>query len=54
MPVPWNLEMLVFEERVKPEYPPGEKPFGPEQRTNDKLNQHMAPCGPGIEPGTHW
>ena len=33
--------MLVFEERGKPEYP-GEKPLGARERTNNKLNPHMA------------
>ena len=32
---------------------PGEKPFGAEYRTKNKLNPHMTP-GLGIEPGTHW
>ena len=41
-----NLEMLVFEERGKPEYPA-------RMRTNNKLNPHLAPS-PGIEPGPHW
>ena len=31
----WNLDMLVFEERGKPEY--GEKPLGAKERTNNKL-----------------
>ena len=31
----WNLGMLVFEERGKPEY--GEKPLGSRERTNNKL-----------------
>ena len=42
-----NLEMVVFEERGKPEYPEQGR------ATNNKLNPHMTP-GPGIEPGTHW
>jgi len=46
----WNLEILVFEERAKPEYP---KRNGARTRTNNKLNPHMTP-GPGIEPGPHW
>ena len=46
----WNLEMLVFEERGKPEYL--EKNLS-EQRTNNKLNPHMT-LGPGIKPGMHW
>ena len=44
----WNLEMLVFEERGKPE----EKPLGARERTNNKLNPHMAST-PGFEPGPH-
>ena len=44
----WNLEMLVFEERGKPEYPEqGEK------QTEQKLNPHMASM-PGFEPRPHW
>ena len=48
----WNLEMLVFEERGKPEYPE-KKPLGAKERTNNKLNPHMAST-PGFEPGPHW
>ena len=48
----WNLEVLVFEERGKPEYP--EKNLSElRTRTNNKLNPHMTPS-PGIEPGPHW
>ena len=47
-----ELEMLVFEGRVKPEYLE-KKPLGARKRTNNKLNPHMTP-GPGIEPRTHW
>ena len=47
----WNLEMLVFEERGKPEYP--EKNLSEQGRTNNKLNPHMAST-PGFEPGPHW
>ena len=36
----WNLEMLVFEERGKPEYP--EKTFVTRERTSNKLNPQMA------------
>ena len=32
---------------------PGEKPLGARQRTNNKLNAHVA-SDPGIEPGPHW
>ena len=45
----WNLEMLVFEGRGKPEYP-GEKPLGAKERTKNKLNPHVAST-PGFEPG---
>lgn len=45
----WNLEMLVLEEREKPENP-GKNLS--EKRTN-KLNQHIA-SRPGIKPGPHW
>ena len=37
----WNLEVLVFEERGKPEYPE-EKPLGAKEGNNNKLNPHMA------------
>ena len=47
----WNLEMLVFVEGGKPEYP--EKTLGERTRTNNKLNPHMTPSL-GIEPGPHW
>ena len=36
----WNLEVLVFEERVKPEYP-GENLSEQRERTNNKLSPHM-------------
>ena len=32
---------------------PGEKPLGARERTNNKLNPHMAST-PGLEPGPHW
>ena len=32
---------------------PGEKPLGARERTNNKLNPHMAST-PGFEPGPHW
>ena len=32
---------------------PGEKPLGTKERTNNKLNPHMAST-PGFEPGPHW
>ena len=32
---------------------PGEKPSGTNERTNNKLNPHMAST-PGFEPGPHW
>ena len=32
---------------------PGEKPLGARERTNNKLNPHMASM-PGFEPGPHW
>ena len=46
-----NLEMLIFEERGKREYP--EKPLGAKERTNNKLNPHMASTQ-GFQPGSHW
>ena len=48
----WNLDMLVFEERGKAEYPE-KKPFEAKERTNNKLNPHMAST-PGFQPGPHW
>ena len=45
----WNLEILVFEKRGKPEYP--EKNLQEQgERTNDKLNLYMA-SAMGYEPG---
>ena len=44
--------MLVFEERGKLEYQE-EKPLGAKERTNNRLNPHMAST-PGFEPGPHW
>ena len=32
---------------------PGEKPLGARERTNNKLNPHMA-LTPGFEPRPHW
>ena len=32
----WNLEMLVFEERGRPDRVPGEKLLGAKERTNNK------------------
>ena len=32
---------------------PGEKPLGARERTNNKLNPHMASTL-GFEPGPHW
>ena len=49
----WNLEMLVFEERGKPEYPEESLSEQSREPTLNKLNPHMMP-GPGIEPGPHW
>ena len=43
--------MLVFEERGKPEYPE-KKLLGAKERTNNKLNPHMAST-PGFEPRPH-
>ena len=48
----WNLEVLVSEERGKPEYRE-KKPFGARERTNNKLSPHMA-LTPGFERGPHW
>ena len=49
----WNLEMLVFAEGGKPEYPEQKPDLGAGTRTNNKLNPHMTPR-PGIEPGPNW
>ena len=46
------MEMLVFGEKGKPEYP--EKNLSEQiKRTNNKLNPHIT-RGPRIEPGTQW
>ena len=46
----WNLEMLVFGERGKPEYPEENlSQQGGEPTTN---STHMP--APGFEPGPHW
>ena len=44
--------MLSFPEEGKTGVP-GEKPLGARERTNNKLNPHMAST-PGVEPGPHW
>ena len=52
LPDPWsNLEMLVFGERKT--RVPGEKPLGARERTNNKLNPHMA-LTPRFEPEPYW
>jgi len=43
--------MLVFETKEKPEYPE-KKPLGVKERTNKKLNPHMA-LKLGFEPWPH-
>ena len=43
----WNLEMLVFVEGGKPEYP--EKNPRSRDENHNKLNPHMTP-----RPGPHW
>ena len=48
----WNLEVLVFEERGKPEYP--RKNLSEQGREpTSKINPHMVST-PGVEPGPHW
>ena len=47
----WNLEVLVFKERGGIGVP-GEKPLRASERTNNKLNPHMA-LTPGFKPGSH-
>ena len=49
----WNLEVLVFEEKGKPEYPEKTEPYGAKKRANNKLNLHMASAS-GFEPRPHW
>ena len=44
----WNLEVLVFKERGKPEYP--EKNLSEQ---GGEPTTHMAST-PGFEPGPHW
>ena len=46
----WNLEMLVFEERGKPEYP--EKNLPEQSREPTTNSTHMTPV-PAIEPRPH-
>ena len=47
----WNLEISVFEERGKLEYP--EKKFLEQvEKINNKLNPQMAST-PGFKPGPH-
>ena len=48
----WNLEMSVFEKGGKPESA-GDKLLGGKERTNNKLNPHMASTL-GFEPGPQW
>ena len=48
----WNLELLVFEERGKLEYPKKNLSAQGQNQQQIKLNQHMMP-GPGIELGYH-
>ena len=47
-----EFESVVFwrEEETRV---PGEKPLGAKERTNNKLNPHMAST-PGVEPGPQW
>ena len=47
----WNLGVLVFEERGKPEN--RRENSRNKERTNDKLNQHMASTV-GFDPGPRW
>ena len=46
----WNLQELVFEERGKLTF---EKSLEARERTNNKLNLHMAST-PGFEPEPQW
>ena len=47
-----ELENVGFGGEWKTEVP-GEKPLGARERTNNKLDPHMAST-PGFEPGPHW
>ena len=44
---------MVFKERGKAEYPRKKTSLGARERTNNKLNAHMAST-PEFEPGTDW
>ena len=48
----FSLTNVVFRGEGKTGVP-GERPFGAEKRTNNKLNPHKTP-GAGTEPGNHW
>ena len=48
----WNLEVFCFYGEGKTGVP-GEKPLEARERTNSKLNPHMAST-PGFKPGSHW
>ena len=48
----WNLEMLVFEERGKPEYP--EKNLSEQGREPTTNSTHIITPSLGIEPRPHW
>ena len=48
-----DMEMLVFEERGKPEYPEENLSEQRREPTTNKLNPHMASTA-GFEPGPHW
>ena len=47
-----ELESVGFQGEEKTGVP-GEKPLGARERTNNKLNPHMAST-PRFEPGPHW
>ena len=49
----WNLEMLVFVEGGKPEYPEKNPRSRDENQQQTQPNPHMT-LRPGIEPGPHW
>ena len=48
----WNLEMLGFEKRGKPEYP-AKTSDGAKEKTKNKLYPHMT-LTLGFEPRLHW
>ena len=48
----WNLEVLVFKERGKPEYP--EKNLSEQRREPTTNLTHIMASTQGLEPGPRW